>query len=405
MKKILIFLLLVILNAESFEEYKQNQLKSFYDYKTSLQKAFKEYKEELNKEFEHYKKTLSTYWKKPELTTKKKFVEYSKDKKIRKKVDYSKETITIDVIAKNKKEAIKKIKKALLELSTETTKDAVYKNPVLKKIKNKLVKKYKNLSVITKPSKEPIIADMVFNGKPTRSKVKKFVNKALKNPLQIANSKIKNEKVYSLSVKLPPNSILKKAKYYKYDVFKRANQFVLTPSLIYAIIHTESSFNPLARSYVPAFGLMQIVPHTAGKDAYKMLYKKEKILTPNYLYNSHNNILIGSAYLKLLYYHYFKRIKNPLSRLYCTIAAYNTGAGNVSCAFNSREKRGGRTVCRRSRGDYSVAKAIPIINSMSSKEVYNHLIKNLRYDEAKNYLKRVKLRYKMYLKALKSRQL
>jgi len=157
----------------------------------------------------------------------------------------------------------------------------------------------------------------------------------------------------------------------------------------------------MARSYIPAFGLMQVVPQSAGADAYKMLYGKKKILAPSFLYNADNNILIGSAYLKRIYYGYMRKIKNPLSRLYCTIAAYNTGAGNVACAFNSTTKDyKGRTKCIRSRGDYDIIKASSKINSMSPNEVYNYLLKNLRYDEPKHYLKRVTKRMYIYKKVL-----
>ena len=403
MKKIIFFLLFVVLNAESFEEYKKAQLKEFNDYKISLQKAFEEYKAELNKGFLEYKKELSNYWKHPELTTKKTFVEYSKDKKVRKKVNYEKNVITVDVIAKNEKKAKEKIKTALANLVTEKTTDAVNKNPVLSKVIKKLDTKYKKEIVSSHPSNEPVVGDMIFKNKITKAKVKKFVNKSLQKPIKVMPSKIKNEKVYRLTITLPPDSILIKAKRYKRDVFKRANNFGLTPSLIYAIIHTESSYNPLARSYIPAFGLMQIVPQTAGKDAYKMLYKKPKLLSPDYLYNSHNNILIGSAYLHKIFYYYFRGIKNPASRLYCTIAAYNTGVGNVACAFNSTSKDfKGRTICKRSRGDYNIKKALAKINSMQPKEVYYYLLKNLRYDEAKNYLKKVTARYILYLHSLRA---
>ncbi len=406
MKKIVFFLVLVLLNAESFNDYKKAQQKEFNDYKISLQKAFREYKDELNKGFEQYKKELSQYWKNPELTTKKTFVEYSKDKTVRKKVDYNKGVITIDVISKNNNTAKEKIKKALLSLTTETTKQAVEKNPVLSDVIKKIDTKYKNEVVSSTPSNELIVGDMLFKNRITKEKVNKFVNESLKKPVKILPSKVKNEKVFRLTIVLPPNSILIKAKRYKEDVFKRAYQFGLTPSLIYAIIHTESAFNPLARSYIPAFGLMQIVPQTAGKDAYKMLYNQPKVLSPDYLYNSHNNILIGSAYLNKLYYHYFKGVKNPLSRLFCVIAAYNTGAGNVACAFNSYDKDyKGRTICKRSRGDYNIQKALGVINSMTSKEVYVYLLKNLRYDETKNYLQRVIHRYVLYLHSLKDGEL
>lgn len=399
-------LIFIALNAESFSDYKKAQLQEFNNYKLSLQKAFNEYKKELNEGFKEYKKGLSNYWKNPELTTKKTFVEYSKDKKVRKKVDYDKSVITIDVIAKNEKNAKEKMKSALSSLAVEKTKNAVNKNPVLSKVIKNLDTKYKKEIVSSSPSNEPVVGDMIFQNKITKKRVKTFVNKAIKKPVKILPSKVKNEKVYRLTITLPPDSILIKAKRYKLDVFKRANKFSLTPSLIYAIIHTESSYNPLARSYIPAFGLMQIVPATAGKDAYKMLYKKPKLLSPDYLYNSDNNILIGSAYLHKIFYTYFKGIKDPASRLYCTIAAYNTGVGNVACAFNSHSKDyKGRTVCKRSRGDYSIKKALPSINSMSPKEVYYHLLQNLRYDEGKNYLKKVTSRYILYLHSLRANKI
>jgi len=403
MKKLIIFLA-ILLYAENFNDFRNNQFQGFNSYKSSLDNEFRIYKNELEKGFKEYKKSLSEFWQNPELTTKKKFVEYSKDKRVRKKVDYEKKVITIDVIAKNEKEAKEKIKKALISFSTETTQKAFDNNPVLKKVSKKL-NKFKNI-VTAPPSKELVVGDMIYNGKPSQEKIKKFVNKSLHKKLEVKKSKLPNNYVYSLNISLPPYSILIKAKRYKEDVLKRANQFDLTPSLIYAVIHTESCFNPMARSYIPAFGLMQIVPQTAGKDAYEFLYHQKRILSPEYLYNSHNNILIGSAYLHKLYYVYFKGVKNPVSRLYCSIAAYNTGVGNVACAFNSASRNfRGRVVCSRIRGDYSISKALLKINSMSSKEVYNYLINNLKYDEARNYLQKVMSKYILYLHSLRANKL
>jgi membrane-bound lytic murein transglycosylase C len=62
------------------------------------------------------------------------------------------------------------------------------------------------------------------------------------------------------------------------------------------------------------------------------------------------------------------------------IAAYNTGSGNVAKAF----------------GEKSVSSAVKKINSMSSEQVYQHLIKNLPYKETRNYLKKVNDRMKTY---------
>ena len=392
-----------------YQQYLQSQQTEFNNYKKNLEDGFKEYKASLDKEFSNYKKSLSKEWKNPELTTKTTFVEYSKDKKIRKKVDYQNNFIEIDVIAKDMSTAKKEMAKSLYSLSTETTKEAFNKNPVLSKVNKKLATdpKLSNVIKVTKPSNEPIIADMVFKTPPTPKRVVKFaIDNVKKHRVTVEKSKVPHMNVYKIRIKLPSKAFLAKAKIYKNDVFRRANQFKLTPEFIYSIIHTESSFNPMARSYVPAFGLMQLVPQTAGADAYKMLYGKKKILAPSYLYNAKNNILMGSAYLKRIYYGYMRKIKNPTSRLYCTIAAYNTGAGNVACAFNSVSKNSkGVTICKRSRGDYNIIKASSKINKMSAQEVYNHLLSNLKYDEPKHYLKRVKKRLYIYRKALSTNAL
>jgi membrane-bound lytic murein transglycosylase C len=413
MKKTISYLLIAtslfaIQNNElkEFQNFKNQTNQEFNNYKKELNEGYKEYVDSLSKGFIQYKKELSTYWKTPELSSKKVFVEYSKDKKIRKKVDYENNYIEIDVISKNEKEAKEIIAKSLYKLTTETTKEAVNNNPVLKKVDEKLSNnpKLQNVVVKAKPSSEPIVGDMIFKKPPTVKKVINFAtNEVKQNKITKKPSKLKDNFVFTIKIKLPSDAFLAKARRFKPDVLQRANQFNIQAPFIYSIIHTESSFNPMARSYVPAFGLMQIVPTTAGADTYKMLYGKKKILTPGYLYNSHNNILIGSAYLNRIYYGYMRKIKNPVSRFYCSVAAYNTGAGNVACAFNSPEKDSkGVTVCRRSRGDYNINKATTKINSMTPHQVYNYLLANLKYDEPKNYLKRVTKRYLIYSKALKN---
>ena len=71
-------------------------------------------------------------------------------------------------------------------------------------------------------------------------------------------------------------------------------------------------------------------------------------------------------------------------RVYCTIAAYNTGPGNVAYAFS---------------GTYSMKNALNKINAMQPKEVYSYLQKNLPYDETKAYMQRVISRMVVYHRA------
>src|SRR5690554_6218531 len=111
-----------------------------------------------------------------------------------------------------------------------------------------------------------------------------------------------------------------------------ATKWQVEPALVMAIMQTESAFNPMARSHIPAFGLMQIVPSSAGRDASKAVWGKDQLLSGQQLFNPHTNIELGCAYLNILDTRYLAAIKHPQSRLYCTICAYNTGAGNVARA-------------------------------------------------------------------------
>ncbi len=181
----------------------------------------------------------------------------------------------------------------------------------------------------------------------------------------------KNIKTYKINLK---RDRYKKAEQYLKFVEKNAFKWQLSEQFILAIMETESHFNPMAKSYVPAYGLMQIVPSTAGADVKTKILGEKGKPTPNLLFNGSDNIKYGSAYIHILMTRYLKEIENPTSRLYCAIASYNTGIGNVARAFNKGKK--GRL------------KAMKIINTLSPDEVYN-IIKKRTHTETQRYLDKV----------------
>lgn len=382
-KKILILLNLVLsLYALSAQEEMAKMQAEFETMKSSQNLEFKNYKDSLNKEFEAYKKELTKYWKNPELSTKNEWVSYSKDKKSRSKVNFENDTLVVEVIAKNKKEAQKKLEKRVAYAISKNTKEVVNSDELQRQI---AILSKKSKRVNSKMDAKPILSTLLFKKKPTEIEVQKYSKAVVQKDKIVKNtSKLASENVYKIVIKLPKNSKLKRSEVYKEEVFKNAKRFKLPVELVFAIMQTESNFNPFAKSHIPAFGLMQIVPHTAGRDTYRLLYKKDGIPSATYLYNGENNIEMGSSYLYILYYRYLKKIKNPQSRLYCTIAAYNTGAGNISWAFTRKT---------------NMSRAAPKINAMSPDEVYEKLLSDLKYDEPKHYLKRVKKRMKIYKKA------
>ncbi|MBU1658068.1 DUF3393 domain-containing protein [bacterium] len=385
MFKLLLFISFVAasLFAQTAEEFKAQQMQEFNSYKKTQEEGFKNYQESQMKEFNNYKKEVGALWDEPKMSTKKTWVAYTEDKKTRTDVDFSKETITVETIASSPQEAKEKLQIALAKVVTVDN-ETVQKTDPLEK---KLAKIKKPEGVVDSPVKaDPILSNVIFDTPPTKESVKAYINKNVsdKNIQAASSDKVKHAKVYSIQIQMPKDAMLKRSQVFHDEIKLNAKKRELPAPLVFAIMHTESNFNPRARSHIPAYGLMQIVPKTAGIDTYQFLYNEKKLVTGNYLYNSTNNITMGTAYLHILYYRYLKSIKNPDSRLYCTIAAYNTGAGNIAWAFTRK---------------YNMNTAAPLINAMSSDEVYNKLLKDLRFDEPKHYLKNVSKRMSAYRKA------
>ena len=248
-----------------------------------------------------------------------------------------------------------------------------------------------------KSTKPPVLEGLVAkdDGTPlTRKDIEHFkkqkAHAMFKRP--IVGKDGKKRIIISTHFELVPDHIRKRAERFSDAVNENALLHHIPTHLIYAIMETESYFNPTAKSPVPAFGLMQLVPGTGARDAYKFLYSKDIVVKETYLYDAQNNIELGVAYLHILYYRYLKRIKDPTSRQWATIAAYNTGVQNVVKSFV---------------GEYTKAKfssrwswkrqAINKINRMKPEQVYKHLRQYLPADETRDYIKKVRDNMPKYL--------
>ncbi|MDH5928014.1 transglycosylase SLT domain-containing protein [Vibrio lentus] len=201
--------------------------------------------------------------------------------------------------------------------------------------------------------------------------------------VEVTATPVKPKKVVTYKVKLPENSLKARASKYSALAEKESKNWEIDAALIMAIMHSESAFRPDAKSHVPAFGLMQVVPTSAGHDVNKQVRNIDAPMKVADLYQPVINVETGTAYLDILNSKYLRRIKNDESRLYCVIAAYNTGAGNVARAFNKDRST-------------SIGKASKVINELTPQEVYDQLVANLPYDETKNYLKKVNSRIALY---------
>ncbi len=208
----------------------------------------------------------------------------------------------------------------------------------------------------------------------------------------VAEQSVKSYKTYTdgtdarravaVTLSLVTDNLSKNAALYKDIIAEFSEKFQIEQALIFAVMEQESRFNPEAQSWVPAYGLMQLVPKSGGFDAYRYVYGKEWVPTKSYLFNPRNNIELGTAYLRILE-NQFSDIEDPHCRRLCVIAGYNTGAGNVSRAFT---------------GNTNLRKALPLINQYGYKRLYDHLTTKLSTEEARNYVSGVSQRREKYLK-------
>lgn len=119
---------------------------------------------------------------------------------------------------------------------------------------------------------------------------------------------------YHDDVKVKMQEINYPRKYSEY-VEKAAQDYDLDEALIYAVIRTESKFNPNAKSKAGAYGIMQIMP-----SSFEWLQKKrgcEGQYTAEDLFNPEICIDYGSYMIKYFYDLYGNEK--------CAVAAYNAG--------------------------------------------------------------------------------
>ncbi len=177
---------------------------------------------------------------------------------------------------------------------------------------------------------------------------------------------------YYVTMSMVSNLAVKQADKYRPLVHQFAQQYSISPSLVFAVIRTESNFNPYAVSSAPAYGLMQLVPTSGGREAYRRAKGKDVAPSRDYLFDPANNVELGTAYLNVLMFNQLEDVAHNVSREYCVIAAYNTGPSNVFRTF-SRDR----------------VAAVNQINSLQPASVYDQLRQNLPYQETRQYLEKV----------------
>lgn len=116
---------------------------------------------------------------------------------------------------------------------------------------------------------------------------------------------------------------------YQEQIQKLANQYQVSPALIYATVRQESTFMENIKSEAGAYGLMQILPSTAKHIA---RHAKIPYSEPKDLFYPEKNLHIGVAYLHTLHQQ-FKA--HPVLMM----AAYNAGPKQVRRWVNDHSPR------------------------------------------------------------------
>jgi membrane-bound lytic murein transglycosylase C len=301
--------------------------------------------------------------KETKLPSRTRFVKYTQNYKSRAIVDFDAGEITVETV--DDKDPRASLRNAIV--TTLLTPD----DP-------RAVDLFSDKSITLTSSNEPYLLGLVqdHEGRPvgTPAQAERFADYLLEKQSATREVELPQGAKSALFVQISmvANFEHKQAEKYRPLVDKYAAHYKLSPSLVYAIIRTESNFNPFAVSSAPAYGLMQLVPASGGREAYRHAKGRDEMPTRDYLLDAENNIELGTAYLGVLFDKQLDYIGNPISREYCVISAYNTGPGNVLRSF-AKDR----------------VAAVNEINGLEPPGVYERLRLNLPYEETRQYLAKV----------------
>ena len=377
-------------------------------------KKYDESEEKLRQKREKFKNAVEKKWDTYKESTSKSYVTYSKDLSSRTIVDFEKGEVTIEVIVDeedpkydsyeskydldidkqfaNKYKTNKKtlsIRTRLLNIITmfvlqddeDTNSDGSSNSSFVKQLSKLLKEKGDDGQPILKDQLVDAGGKAVEGVGNTLSAAKDLISDKTKKVRMHFAKDGKKRTIISIKIPLSDDHMEKRRERYKELIEIEARRFNIPTEIALAIAETESAFNPKAKSHVPAYGLMQLVPKTGARDAYQWIYKKDKFITGRYLYKPRNNVELGCAYLSMIRHHYFSDIRDDELAYICAIPAYNTGVGNVSKALIDKT---------------NIREASKKANKMNRDELYNKLYSNLSSKEAKNYLKKVWKRKENY---------
>jgi len=365
--KIFFYVLAILMFYSDFSnaDARSEMLKRYDMQKQKLQKNYETAKNKIIADWSKKKKEIEKLWPNFKNSTNKELVNYSEKLDARAAINFETGVIEIETIISDK------------DINQKEKQDTAKTKQLNDKAINKIITTTKDIINIETTDGKKIIADQLDLQNQTPAEF--IENKVLPNiEIQTQKNKTNNSTVKIAKIKIPlnKNHILIRAKKYEALVLQYSKKYNIQPEFLFAIMETESCFNPFAISPVPAFGLMQIVPNSAGKDVSYFLYKKKQILTKDELFEPEINIEYGATYIYLLRDSYLKNFQKHSNNLTIIAAAYNCGPGTV----------------QRILKNYSLDK-------LDNAEFYEQLKKRLP-KETKNYIDSVNTKKEKYKKLI-----
>ncbi len=262
--------------------------------------------------WEQYRREIERIWDEFRGTTAKVWADYSDDTAARAVVDFDKGTIDVEVVIPSADpNAFQKGAARVKEKFLETfAKEVSPGQPVLE-------------SQLQTQTGQVV----------TQQNVERFAETEVKGTARVEKRFQSQDGIERLKMtaRLPMASghTHHRATWYAPLAIKYGQERRLSPARVLAVVHTESAFNPFARSPEGAIGLMQLIPRSGARDAYQALYGEPRIVSIDYLFNPENNMHLGSVYITLLRDQHLRDVQDPVKRDYLMICAYNWGMGRV----------------------------------------------------------------------------
>lgn len=318
MKPLLPILVCALLPWQTIWSQEQNPVRqmqeSYQTWQEETDRNFQDYLARQDAEWQAYVADIEARWNEFEASTPKKWIDYGGDLNVKSRVDFEAGHVEIETI----------------QDADDPAADAKARESVQNQLQ-KLVDTDNEAQ--TNVLEDQITVDETEKSTLDQTNVQEYFEENVRQKIQpidrIQSGDGKTRIRYRVRVPFVINHIVRRAQKYLPTVVKYASQYDLDPRLVLAVIYVESSFNPLARSHADAYGMMQLIPRYGAREAYKFVYKQDRIVSPQYLYSPENNIQLGCSYLYILLNHYWDTEPHQEKRRDLSICSYNWGPHNV----------------------------------------------------------------------------